>query len=307
MIVKEVNGYIYLYNDDVMIFGIRNTDMSHVTIICDNEISVDDGTVDVYENGICTARGKSRVFLSSDDAMGYYYDNSTGVCYNGHNVTCYDNADVTIECCDKILAYGNSKLDIRSRNRVIELCDKAVAWVHKGTVHACGEATVYAKNDTNVYAYDNTKVHLSNRATVHARDFSKIYASGFGSVYKETDSVTIIKSNFFGKIVTQSNKLKKDMIVFKKLRGNCIATLRLQKGQVFQSAKYGKCRTDRAFVISIKNDKGIFVDEGTSMYDCTFKYKVGEEVSDYYDTDIDECSSGIHFFLTEEEAKRYEL
>ena len=69
-----------------------------------------------------------------------------------------------------------------------------------------------------------------------------------------------------------------------------------------------KCRTNKAKVISIngKIEKGL---KCCSIYNDKFIYEVGKivEVKDFdlmYNVD---CSSGIHFFWTKEEAEDYNL
>jgi len=59
-----------------------------------------------------------------------------------------------------------------------------------------------------------------------------------------------------------------------------------------------KCRAEYAIVLD---------GNGRSTYDSQMSYIVGEKVvPDAYDPDIRvECTSGIHFFLTREEAEAY--
>ena len=115
-----------------------------------------------------------------------------------------------------------------------------------------------------------------------------------------------IKSDF-AKIVKryQVFKTKKKTIVYKKLRDGLFATLELQKGQVFQSANNSKCRTDSAKVLKIENPDGKERKTGRSQADYDFVYKVGTTVSAPYDERIEECSTGIHFFLSRKEAEEY--
>ena len=70
-----------------------------------------------------------------------------------------------------------------------------------------------------------------------------------------------------------------------------------------------KCRCAKAFVLSIKDEDGVFYNEGYSVFTnghCT-RYKVGDYVvADSFDDTWDvECSNGIHFFMTEQEAWDY--
>ena len=68
------------------------------------------------------------------------------------------------------------------------------------------------------------------------------------------------------------------------------------------SATSRKCRASKAVVLEV-----IGADEGLSHHDTDFVYKVGEEVvADSFDDDRwNECSHGIHFFITRKEAENY--
>ena len=75
------------------------------------------------------------------------------------------------------------------------------------------------------------------------------------------------------------------------------------------SATTRKCRCSSAKVLSITTLDG--QDDGTraisSNYDEDFVYRVGEivRVDDFDDNRWNECSRGIHFFITRDEAVRY--
>lgn len=70
-----------------------------------------------------------------------------------------------------------------------------------------------------------------------------------------------------------------------------------------------KCRCSEAKVLGIYNQKGkkSSVNIVRSTYDSYFVYKVGEivRVKNFDANRWNECSTGIHFFLTFEEAKQY--
>ena len=90
-----------------------------------------------------------------------------------------------------------------------------------------------------------------------------------------------------------------ELIVFKKLADGSICTLKIPFEAKRSNASGRKCRAEYAIVIS---------GEGVSQHDSSFVYRVGETVRPREPFDEDrwnECGSGIHFFLTEEEAKEY--
>jgi hypothetical protein len=74
------------------------------------------------------------------------------------------------------------------------------------------------------------------------------------------------------------------------------------------SATSRKCRCDKAVVLEITDIAGVENFEAAqSDRDSNFIYKVGETVSvDNFDEDRwNECSTGIHFFITRQEAVDY--
>ena len=96
---------------------------------------------------------------------------------------------------------------------------------------------------------------------------------------------------------------------FKKLRNGLIAEIEILPDAKRSSATTRKCRCDKAKVAAITQKDGTpFAGEhGVSQHDMYFTYKVGEVVSvDNFDNDRwNECSTGIHFFITRQEAVDY--
>ena len=88
-----------------------------------------------------------------------------------------------------------------------------------------------------------------------------------------------------------------------------IIELKIPEDALRVSATGRKCRASKAKVVSITNLDGTPTDikEVSSIYDHRFKYKVGEtvEVDDFDTNRWNECSTGIHFFITREEAVNY--
>ena len=74
------------------------------------------------------------------------------------------------------------------------------------------------------------------------------------------------------------------------------------------SATNRKCRCNKAKVLSITDLQGTAeFQKAHSRYDNDFIYEVGKTVivDDYDDNRWNECSTGIHFFITRDEAVRY--
>ena len=102
---------------------------------------------------------------------------------------------------------------------------------------------------------------------------------------------------------------KGSFIAFKKVKYNYIVELLIPEDARRCSATSRKCRCDKAKVLSITKLNGTSdgVDTVYSKYDETFAYKIGEivEVKDFDDNRWNECSTGIHFFVTRQEAVKY--
>ena len=97
-------------------------------------------------------------------------------------------------------------------------------------------------------------------------------------------------------------------IGFKKAGGKIVKLL-IPEDAKRSSATSRKCRCSKAIVLSITNLDGS--DEGDkgvkSNHQKDFIYKVGKtlEVKDFDENRWNECSTGIHFFITRDEAVNY--
>lgn len=98
-----------------------------------------------------------------------------------------------------------------------------------------------------------------------------------------------------------------DFIGYKKCRDNVIVKLLITGKR--SSATSRKCRCSEAKVLEISKDPwtGLVPPYAVSKYDFNFVYRVGETVSvpDFDENRWDECSTGIHFFITRHEAEMY--
>jgi hypothetical protein len=92
------------------------------------------------------------------------------------------------------------------------------------------------------------------------------------------------------------------LIGYKKCRNGVIVKLQIPAKAKRSHAFGRKCRAEYAKVLHIYG-----ATEAVSTYDQTFVYRKGEVVRpDKWDDDwTDECSSGVHFFITREEAEAY--
>jgi len=100
-----------------------------------------------------------------------------------------------------------------------------------------------------------------------------------------------------------------DIIGWKKCADGKIAKLRIPTEAKRSHAFGRKCRAEYAEVLEIYRGKRL-VKSATSQYDSSFTYKVGETVrpkSKFSEDWTEECASGIHFFITREEALDHDL
>ena len=95
---------------------------------------------------------------------------------------------------------------------------------------------------------------------------------------------------------------------WKKCRDGAVVKLEILADAKRSSAFGRKCRCSAAKVLEITDVHGDQISEAVSCHDSSFVYRVGEIVSvDDFDEDRkNECSTGIHFFITRQEAEDYD-
>ena len=101
---------------------------------------------------------------------------------------------------------------------------------------------------------------------------------------------------------------KGSFVAYKKCENRLIVELLITEDAKRSSATTRKCRASKAKVISITNVESTETfEQAVSQHDRRFVYKVGETVEvENFDTDRwNECSTGIHFFITRQEAVNY--
>jgi hypothetical protein len=93
-----------------------------------------------------------------------------------------------------------------------------------------------------------------------------------------------------------------DLIGWKKCRGNVIVKLRIPADARRSHAFGRKCRAEYADVLEV-----IGADRGISIHDRKTEYVAGSRVvPDAFDENWqDECSSGVHFYITRTEAENH--
>ena len=95
-------------------------------------------------------------------------------------------------------------------------------------------------------------------------------------------------------------------IAWKKCANDTVVKLEVLEDAKRSSAYTRKCRCSAARVLAIENIDGTPYKENSvfSQRDSTFIYTVGEivKVDDFDEDRRNECSTGIHFFITRQEA-----
>ena len=115
-------------------------------------------------------------------------------------------------------------------------------------------------------------------------------------------------ANLTNTILDEKEQYRKGIILTEPMTGyknsneGKIITLEIPIGAKVFSINNYKRRTNKAKVINMQGET-----ELSSCYDADFKYHVGDEIDiiDFDERYNVECSTGIHFFLTREEAEKY--
>ena len=98
-------------------------------------------------------------------------------------------------------------------------------------------------------------------------------------------------------------------IGWKKVMNNLIVKLKILEDSKRSSAFSRKCRCDKALVLDIQkiNGESANTSIAVSKYQKDFEYEIGEvvQVEDFDNNRFNECTSGIHFFITRDEAVNY--
>ena len=98
------------------------------------------------------------------------------------------------------------------------------------------------------------------------------------------------------------------LVVWKKLSEGVVAQLEIPNdAQRTNAIGSRKCRSSAAVVVALFKDGVLFDGEAFDRYAGKTRYKAGEVVlpDSYDDSALIECSNGIHWFLTREEAEAY--
>ena len=161
------------------------------------------------------------------------------------------------------------------------------------------DANVYCVNltDANLIYANLTGANLSSAdltcADLTSANLYEVYLAGADLTHTILDKKEQCRK---GIVLTEP------IVGYKKASGGKIITLEIPVGAKVFSINNNKRRTNKAKVIDMQGET-----ELSSCYDNKFKYHVGDEIeiTNFDERYNVECSTGIHFFLTREEAEKY--
>ena len=185
------------------------------------------------------------------------------------------------------------------------------------------ENVCFSGNDMRLAGYFNSQlksVHIK-RCIMFNNQFTKTSFEDVLIYNSNLDNSNVEESNFdnirlienFGTLLNCPEE--GSFIGFKKVfLGNnpLLCKLKIPADAKRSSAFGRKCRCSKAKVLEIwgkdcDGDYLVPISRGYSYHDHTFEYKVGETIypDSFDDNRWDECSNGIHFFITKQEAINY--
>ncbi|MGZ3235756.1 MAG: DUF5758 domain-containing protein [Burkholderiaceae bacterium] len=152
---------------------------------------------------------------------------------------------------------------------------------------------------------DNTmlatvKAAIASGADLSGADLSR--ADLFRADLKDIKEASLVLAR------TQITPSEGAFVGWKKLRGDVIARLVIPHDALrFNSYGSRKCRASKVFVHEMWEGETVFTGTAYDKHTGKTAYRTGEEVfPDAFDENKQvECSHGIHFFLTKEEAIAY--
>ena len=192
---------------------------------------------------------------------------------------------------------------------------QAVETAVKNKVNLSGAYLSWANlSDANLRWANLTGVDLSGA------NLSRTDLSGANLSWANLDGANLSRANLYGANLSGADLIRANLenvknmpcfqivpeigpfYAFKKLEGSVIATLYVPRSAGRVNSTGRKCRVSKAKVVALS--------KGTEAYDKhtgKLLYKLGQWVKpDSFDSDIrEECTNGIHCFITKGEAENY--
>ena len=160
----------------------------------------------------------------------------------------------------------------------------------------------------NLYGANLSRANLS-RADLSRADLSRADLSGADLSRADLSRADLSGANLSGaknaalSLAMTIVPAQGDLVAWKKLREG-VAELRIPREARRSNATGRKCRAEYAVVVSLPDGCEV----GHSLHDGTFEYRVGETVQPrepWCEDRWQECASGIHFYITREEAEAH--
>lgn len=195
-----------------------------------------------------------------------------------------------------------------------------------GSFVNCVETAVKSRANLRGANLSNTNLSSANlygadlsRANLYGANLSRAYLSGADLSSANLSRANLSNTNLYGAdlsgaridaLALARQKIVPDgtLVVWKKLSEGVVAQLEIPNdAQRTNAIGSRKCRSSAAVVVALFKDGVLFDGEAFDRYAGKTRYKAGEVVlpDSYDDSALIECSNGIHWFLTREEAEAY--
>ena len=195
-----------------------------------------------------------------------------------------------------------------------------------GSIADCVETAVKSRanlsranlSNTNLYGADLYCANLYG-ANLYGADLSRADLSRANLSRADLSRANLSNTNLYGAdlsgaridaLALARQKIVPDgtLVVWKKLSEGVVAQLEIPNdAQRTNAIGSRKCRSSAAVVVALFKDGVLFDGEAFDRHAGKTRYKAGEVVlpDSYDDSALIECSNGIHWFLTREEAEAY--
>jgi len=195
-----------------------------------------------------------------------------------------------------------------------------------GSIADCVETAVKSRADLSGADLSNTNLYGANlygadlsRANLSNTNLSRANLSNTNLSRANLSRANLSNTNLYGAdlygaridaVALARQKIVPDgtLVVWKKLSEGVVAQLEIPNdAQRTNAIGSRKCRSSAAVVVALFKDGVLFDGEAFDRHAGKTRYKAGEVVlpDSYDDSALIECSNGIHWFLTCEEAEAY--
>ena len=184
----------------------------------------------------------------------------------------------------------------------IECADDASTSIKLGLAVKWAVKTRADLSGANLYGADLSRADLSG-ANLSGADLSRANLSGANLSGANLYGADLYGAKNAELIIARTRILPEGEIIgWKKCVGGVICKLRIPSDAKRSNAFGRKCRAEFVDVLEV-----IGADTGISLHNGTTEYRAGKRVTpDKWDDNWqEECSSGIHFYITREEAEAH--